>query len=144
MRVKMGEVIDVTKDFSMRNLSIQQKVSAIVGATVADSKILGKRKKDREEAIIRKRGEAIDSLKDGILATVQFYLIENRAISQYNQKAKFIEVAISREHEEILPIVFESKEFNLMNVEYVQLDSDLVNSFGNVVPIIVKLSKKEM
>jgi hypothetical protein len=144
LRVKISEVIDVTKDFSMRNLTIQQKISAIVGATIADSKLLGKRKKDQEEAVIRKRGETIDSLKDGILAVLQYYLKENRFLAQYNQKARFIEIAVGREHEEILPIVLQGKEFNLVNVEYVPLDSDLVNSFGNAVPILLRLSKKEM
>ena len=144
MRVRMGEIIDVTKDFSMRNLSITQKISAIMGAAVADSKILGRKRKDLVERELRKKNESIDLLKDGILAVLQYHLMDNLTLAQYNQRAKAIELALERKHEDILPEVLKSKEFNQLNIEWVNLDPDLVNSFGHAVPVVLRISRKEI
>ena len=144
MRVKIGEVVDVKKDFTMRNLSIPQKISVILGALVADSKILGRNKKLREEAVIRKRGEQIDSLKDHILASIQYHLKDNNTLKHENKVAIAVILAIDREYSKILPIVLESKEFGMVNVEYVALDNDLTVCFENSVPILLRISRKEV
>ncbi|GHU77006.1 hypothetical protein FACS1894188_10460 [Clostridia bacterium] len=87
MRVPMGEVVDIRKDFTVGNLSIGQKISVIWESMIADSKILGKQRKQEEEKEIKKRNDIFDSLKNSILTSLMFHLVENKTLSEFNQEA---------------------------------------------------------
>ncbi|GHU52992.1 hypothetical protein AGMMS49975_09990 [Clostridia bacterium] len=144
MRVPMGEVVDIRKDFTVGNLSIGQKISVIWESMIADSKILGKQRKQEEEKEIKKRNDIFDSLKNGILASLMFHLVENKTLSEFNQEATELHLVVAREYEKILAEVLLCQEFNVYDWWMLRLDNDLVNSFGNAVPIGVAFRQKEV
>ena len=144
MRVAMGEVVDITSDLTTHNLSLSQKISVIFQTLISDSVFLGKQKRLEEERAIKERNELFDVLKDGLLASISYHLHENKTLSELNQVAVEVQLAINRKHKEILIAVMESHEFNIYDWHYVQLDADIINSFGDDIPIIISFKQKEV
>ncbi len=144
MRVAMGEVVDINSDLTTHNLSLSQKISVIFQTLISDSVFLGKQKRLEEERAIKERNELFDALKDGLLASISYHLHENKTLSELNQVAVEVQLAINRKHKEILIAVMESHEFNIYDWHYVQLDADIINSFGDDIPIIISFKQKEV
>lgn len=140
----MGEVVDIDKDFTTHNLTIKQKISVIWNAMTNESKILGKKKKDLLAKEIKKQNELRDGLREGILASLTFHLRDNGTLGDINQEAEIVQLSISREYASILPSVLSHHSFNVYDIEYVELDNDIINSFGSVIPIIVSFKQKEV
>ena len=144
MRVFMGEVIDVNEDLTTKHLTLQQKVAVLWQTWVADSKILGNRKKAEADRLLRERSERVDRLRDGLLASIEYHLTLNKTLEDFNEEARIVQLALERKNLDILPEVLASHEFNSYEVEEVVLDRDLVVSFGEAVPIIIAFSQKEV
>lgn len=140
----MGEVVDIKKDLTTRDLTIQQKISVIWESLIADSKLVGKRKKMEEERRLQERNNRFDSLKDGILASLVFHLQENKTFEEYNQKAVELQLAIDRVYKDVLEDVLKSHELNIYDWGYVDIDSDLINSFGDLIPIVIFFRQREV
>ncbi len=144
MRVAIGEVVDIHKDLTTANLTIRQKISVIWETMIADSKILGRKKKMEQEKQVQRQNVIYDRLKHGILASLTYHLQENKVLEKVNQEAAEVQLAIDREHEKILERVLESHEFHVYEIRYVEIDPDLVNSFGDSIPVIVAFRPKEV
>jgi len=144
MRVLMGEIIDVNSDLTTKHLTIQQKISVLWQSMVSDSKILGNRRKAEAEKAIKERNNKIDRLRDGLLASLEYHLTSNRTLYEMNEEAVEIELALERSYKDVLSEVLASHEFNSFETEEVSLDSDIVNSFGDRIPIIIAFKMKEV
>ena len=144
MRVLMREVIDVDTDLTTKQLTIRQKFSVLWQSLLSESKIIGNRKKAEAEKELKARNLRIDSLRDGLLASIEYHLTQNNTLEEFNEQAAEIQFAVERRNQDILAEVLASHEFNTFEVGYVSLDADLVNSFGSVVPIIVSFRQREV
>lgn len=140
----MGEVVDINKEFTTDNLTIQQKISVIWNSLVSDSKILGKRKKDAEAKELKKLNETRDALRDGILASLTFHLRDNGTLAEMNLEAEVVQLAIDRKYAKLIPDIISNHSFNVYDIEYIELDPDIVNSFGDSIPIVIAFKQKEV
>lgn len=138
----MGEIIDISHDLTTKHLTIRQKISVLWQSLVSDSKILGKRRKQEIERELKERNERVDRLRDGILASLEYHLTSNRTLVEFNEEAEVVQLAIERSNKPFIKEVLSSHEFNSFEFEEVQLDPDIVNSFGDAVPIVMSFRQK--
>jgi hypothetical protein len=140
----MGEVVNLSSDFTTNNLSVSQKVGIILESAVANSRFLGNRKRREQERAERERSALFDALKAALLTNINVHLIQNQTLAKMNQEAEVVQFAIDRRHLAVLEDVLQSSEFNMYEFELVNLDSDIVNSFGEAVPVIASFRQREV
>lgn len=143
MRVKIGEIVDLTKDVNLKELAPLQRMKVALSASFKRSSIVQRYlERGRRKAYLAKKYD--EDLVSRCLSYVAYKnLVEgkNEYTLQTGEPLKSIEVAIVRKYEYIIPDLIASKDFKSYNIVRIEENPDMLKAKPDM-PIKLSISKK--
>lgn len=154
MRVKIKEIIDISKPINLRTMSPRDKIITALRCAVVNSNIFLNGKRKREQEAHRKRLEREDYLKDVLLTKVYQSLIKNNEIKEGDLNEK-VYITVNSSYKDVLfdefdesgnllhKSVLKQSDFAQYNIKFVEEETDLRIAFPEM-PFMLEFSRKEV
>lgn len=142
MRIKVGQIVDIDKEVSLRDLTPLDRIIASCQQAYRNTKFYQRRYAQTQEKLEQQQHKVKEVLFNNLLGIISEQLRDNKLLAEKDDVCESILIEVPARFEQFLREVISMKEFLPYEVTIVE-PNKLVQKFAKV-PCLLHISNREL